>query len=120
MPYDESLAVRIRNLVSARRDVEEKRMFGGLAYMVRGHMTCGIVRDELMVRVGPATYEEALAEPHVREMDFTGKPIRGMIYVKPEGFDTRAKLERWLARALAYTEALPAKTKPATKKKPRR
>ena len=85
MSYDETLAERIRKALEHRRDVTEKKMFGGLAFLLEGSMFCGIVKDELMVRVGTARYEEALTEPHVRPMDFTGRPARGYVFVAPPG-----------------------------------
>lgn len=84
-------------------------MFGGLAFMVNGHMCCGIVGDALMLRVGPDAYDDSVSQPHARPMDFTGRPMRGMVYVDPAGFRTSAGLERWLARALRFVESLPAK-----------
>ena len=115
MAYDEGLAQRIRDVIDARRDVEEKKMFGGLAFLLRGHMAFGILGDELMVRVGPEAYEAALAQPHARPMDFTGKPIKGMVYVAPDGFAADEDLERWLERAQAFNATQPAKKPPAKK-----
>ena len=109
MTYDEGLAQRIREAFDERSDVTEKRMFGGVAFMVRGHMCCGVAREDLMVRVGPDAYGDALAQPHAREMDFTGKPMRGMVYVAPEGVDEDADLEAWIERGVAFSGSLPAK-----------
>jgi hypothetical protein len=117
MAYDERIAARIRRVVANRRDVEELRMFGGLCFMVRGHMACGIVGDDLMVRVGPASYDEALAEPHVREMDFTGKPLRGMVYVDRNGTSGEAGLGRWVGRGVEHALSLPPKEKAAKKRR---
>ena len=94
MAYNEKLAERIRRQLSDRTDVVERKMFGGLAFMVRGHMCCGVVGDELMVRVGPAAYEAALEEKHAREMDFTGKSLRGMVYVAAPGLASAKQLSR--------------------------
>ncbi len=77
MPYDEGLAERIRGILDNRRDVSERRMFGGIAFMIRGHMSVGIVKDDLMVRVGPETYDNLVRQPHSRPMDFTGRPMKG-------------------------------------------
>jgi TfoX N-terminal domain len=107
MAYNEKLAERIRQRLSDRTDVTERRMFGGLAFMVRGHMCCGVVGDELMVRVGPDFYEAALKEEHVREMDFTGKPLRGMIYVAPPGIASAKQLGKWVGRGLQFALSLP-------------
>jgi hypothetical protein len=110
MAYDHHLAARIRGVFGHRKGVEEKRMFGGLAFLVGGHMACGIVGEELMVRVGPKAYEAALAEPHVREMDFTGKPLRGMVYVGVEGIAAEPDLARWVECGHDYASSLPPKT----------
>jgi TfoX/Sxy family transcriptional regulator of competence genes len=80
--------------------VVEKKMFGGLTFMVAGKMACGVVHDDLMVRVGPDGDEAALAEPHTRPMDFTGRPMRGMVYVDPAGLATDADLGHWVDRAV--------------------
>lgn len=110
MAYDDTVANRVREaLASADADPVEKKMFGGLAFMVRGHMTVGIVGDELMVRVGKDAHEEALAQPHTREMDFTGKPMTGMVYVGPEGFADYTDLRDWVQRGLDFTSSLPPK-----------
>jgi TfoX/Sxy family transcriptional regulator of competence genes len=114
MAYDEGLAQRIREAIEGTPDVVEKRMFGGLAFMIRGHMTFGIVGDELMVRVGPEAHAASLALPHARPMTFTGKSLKAMVYVAVDGFAEDADLSAWLARGIAYTAALPLKeAKPA-------
>ena len=104
MSYDETLANRIRRALERRDDVVEKKMFGGLCFMVAGAMCCGLTKADLMVRVGPAQHDDALAQPHARPMDFTGRPMRGMVFVAPEGVRTDAALERWVARALAFVD----------------
>ena len=109
MPFDQGLAERIRRVLADRGDVVERKMFGGLCFMVSGNMCCGIVDDTLMARVGPDNYEEFLGEEHAREMDFTGKPLRGMIYVSPEGIDAEDDLETWVNRCIDFVETLPAK-----------
>ena len=109
MAYDETLAQRIRELLADRHSVVEKRMFGGIAFMLRGNMCCGIVRDDLMVRVGPERHEEALTQPHVRPMDITGRPMRGMVYVTPEGCRTDEALKRWVEQGLNFAATLPPK-----------
>ncbi len=109
MAYDEKLAERIRQQLSARTDVVERKMFGGLAFMVRGHMCCGVVGEELVVRVGPANYEAALKEKHAREMDFTGKPLRGMVYVAAPGLTRAKQLGKWVGRGLQFILTLPEK-----------
>ena len=109
MAYDEELAERIRRALAGRQGVSEKKMFGGIAFMLRGNMCCGIVGDELMVRVGPGRFQEALAEPHARPMDFTGRPMRGMVYVTPEGCRTDEALKRWVEQGLNFAASLPPK-----------
>jgi TfoX/Sxy family transcriptional regulator of competence genes len=108
MPYDEELAERVRDVLGPRDRVVERKMFGGLAFMVGGHMTCGIVRDELMLRLGEEEAEKALERSHVRPMDFTGRPMRGMVFVESAGLEGRA-LRGWVERAVAFTASLPPK-----------
>ena len=79
MSYDEKLARRIRKTLAATNDVVEKKMFGGLAFLLHGHMFCGIINEDLMVRVGPQQYEAALSQRHARPMDFTGRPLNGYV-----------------------------------------
>lgn len=112
MPYDEGLAERIRAIVEDDPRIQEKKMFGGLAFLVEGSMSVGIIRDELMVRVGPAAYAEALARPHAREMDFTGRPMRGFVQVAPEGFEDDADLATWVAAGIAYAGTQGTKQSP--------
>lgn len=110
MAYSEDVAGRVRTALS-EVDVawDERRMFGGLAFMVGGHMTVGIIGDELMVRVGREAHDEALALPHARPMDFTGRPMAGYVFVAPAGFDRDAELRAWVQRGLAFTATLPTK-----------
>ena len=116
MAFDEGLAQRIRDHLDDERDVIERKMFGGAAFMIRGNMCCGVVGDELMVRVGPDAYDEALLRPHAREMDFTGKPMRGMLYVGAKGIDADKDLAAWIDRGAAFASSLPGK-KPRKSKK---
>ncbi len=109
MAYDEGVAQRLREALSDEDDVVEKKMFGGIAFMHRGNMCCGVVGDELMVRVGADAYDTALREPHARPMDFTGRPMRGMLYVGTDGFESDEVLGAWLQRAMAFTKTLPPK-----------
>ena len=117
MAYDEGLAERIREVLQDRADVEEKIMFGGLCYMVSNHMCCGIVKDTLMARVGPNNYEKCLAQKHVSEMDFTGKAMKGMVYVSPKGFESDSDLTKWIGICTDFVESLPPrKLKPKERK----
>jgi TfoX/Sxy family transcriptional regulator of competence genes len=79
MAYDESVAGRVREALAERSDIAEKRMFGGLAFLLNGNMCVGVVKDELMVRVGPDAYDDLVGGPHVREMDFSGRPMTGWV-----------------------------------------
>ena len=109
MAYDEAVAERVRGALGNIPDVVGKRMFGGIAFMVRGNMCCGVIGDRLMLRVGPKGYESALARPHAKEMDFTGKPMKGLVYVEPAGFASPRDLKTWIDRALEFALSLPAK-----------
>ena len=109
MAYDEGVAQRLREALSDEDDVVEKKMFGGIAFMHRGNMCCGVVGEELMLRVGADGYDAALREPHARPMDFTGRPMRGMLFVGTDGFESDEALGAWLQRATAFTETLPRK-----------
>jgi len=109
MAYDEGLAQRLRECLADRADVTERKMFGGLCFLVGGNMAAGIVGDELMLRVGPAAYAECLARPHAREMDFTGRALKGMVYVAADGLSEDDALAAWLARGVDYAASLPAK-----------
>lgn len=109
MAYDERLATRVRRVFADRRDIEERTMFGGLTFMARGHMCCGLVQAKLMVRVDPLAYDRLLQEPHVQPMDFTGRPMRGFLYVEPAGVASAPALRKWIGRAVAFAERLPPK-----------
>ncbi len=106
MAYDEKLAKRIRGCLKGRHGISEKRMFGGLSFMLEGNMCVGILGDRLMVRVGAEGYDQALAEPHVKPMDFTGRPLRGFVYVDPEGFRTEDSLMKWIDRGVEFASSL--------------
>jgi TfoX/Sxy family transcriptional regulator of competence genes len=107
MSYDEKLAARVRRVLSDRRDVVEKKMFGGLCFMVNGKMCCGITGTDFMVRVGKAGYDAALSQPHARPMDFTGRPLTGMVYVAKDGLRTEAALGAWVGRGLTFVLSPP-------------
>jgi TfoX/Sxy family transcriptional regulator of competence genes len=108
MAYDEALAERIRTELLGRDDVEERKMFGGIAFMVAGRMACGVIRDDLMVKVGADGHDAALARPHTRPMDFTGRPMRGMVYVAPAGTAADGDLRAWVQQAVDVAVASPA------------
>ena len=107
--YDEGLAQRIHEALAESDGLGETKMFGGLAFMLHGNMCVGVSGDDLMVRVGPDAYAEALAQPHAREMDFTGKPLRGFVYVDPLGLESDEDLEAWIERGARFARSLPAR-----------
>lgn len=109
MAYDDGLAQRIREQLQDYPNVEEKKMFGGLCFMVSRHMCCGIVGDKLMARVGPGQYEEKLKKEHAATMDFTGKPMKGMLYVESEGVQSDKDLREWIDTCLNFIQTLPPK-----------
>ena len=109
MAYDEGLAQRIRDTLVDQDGLVEKKMFGGVAFMVHGNMACGVVKEDLMVRVGPDAYDEALDQDSARPMDFTGKPMRGMIYVDSNGLEEEDDLTGWVQRGVDFALSLPAK-----------
>lgn len=111
MAYDEGLAARVRGVLRDRTDVVEKKMFGGLVFMVGGHMTCGISGNQLMGRVGPARYREALAQEHASEMNFTGRSLKGFVYVSPEGVAEDEALAGWVRWCVDHSESLPPKSR---------
>ena len=94
-------------------------MFGGLCFMVNGAMCCGLTSTDFMVRVGPEKYREALAQPHARPMDFTGRPMRGLVYVDPPGIKTDAALARWVNRGVAYALTAPKRAPRSRRPRPR-
>lgn len=102
MPYDEQLAKQIRPLLNGTYSVVEKKMFGGLAFMVNGHMCCGVSGTDLVVRTGPDGFEEALSLPHARPMDFTGRPMKGFVFVSPDGYRSQSDLKGWTHRGLNF------------------
>jgi hypothetical protein len=104
--YDEDLASRVREVLPRGEAVTERQMFGGLAFMLGGHMLCGVVKDALMVRLGPEGAGRALGQPHVRPMDFTGRPMKGMVFVDPAGLHGGA-LRQWVDAAAGYVRGLP-------------
>ena len=109
MAYDEGVAQRIRENLEDRGDVVEKKMFGGIAFMVRGNMCVGVNGDDLMLRVGKMRHAELVERPHVRPMDFTGRPMDGFLFLAPDGYESDADLTAWIDTALEYVLTLPAK-----------
>lgn len=109
MAYDEGTAERVRKVVQSQRGISERRMFGGLAFMANGHMFIGVLGGTLMARVGPAGYAAALAKPHVREMDFTGRPMKGYALSRPRAWPSDQALAGWVNQCLAFATTLPPK-----------
>jgi TfoX/Sxy family transcriptional regulator of competence genes len=109
MPYDENLAARLRLLLQTHPRIEEKKMFGGVAFLIGGNMCCGIHRDNLIVRVGPERYEGSMALPNAGPMDITGRPMKGWVMVDPEGISTDDALRQWVEKGIAFAASLPDK-----------
>lgn len=109
MAFDDGLAERIRELTGADPSMSERKMFGGLCFMSSGNMSFGVLGSEIRVRVGPDAYAESLLHPHTREMDFTGRSMRGVVYVDPVGISEDDELVAWLQRGLTYARLLPPK-----------
>ena len=106
--YNEELADRVREALSERTDVEEKRMFGGLTFMVAGQMCCGVLKNDFVVRVEPTDFDALVAQPHVRPFDFSGRPMQGMVYVDLDGLSDAEALRIWVKRGTDYVAAHPA------------
>jgi len=109
MAYDEILAQRIRSGLAGEQGCTEKKMFGGIAFLLNGKMCCGVQDNRLVARVNPADYEQALKQSHVLPMDFTGRPMRGYVYVAPAALPTARSLQVWLDQYMTYVRTLPAK-----------
>ena len=109
MAYDFELADRVRRALETYPGISERKMFGGIAFMLNGNMCCGVANDDLMLRVGPDGYDDALAQPHARPMDFTGRPMKGFVFVAPLGLNEEEALKQWLERGMAFAQSLPAK-----------
>lgn len=109
MAYSESLARRIRDALVPRRGIVEKKMFGGVGFLLNGRMCVGIWKTSLIARLGPVQAAAALEDPDVVEFDVTGRPMKGWIMVQPEGLDTDEQLSHWIQRAVEFVQGLPAK-----------
>jgi TfoX/Sxy family transcriptional regulator of competence genes len=109
MAFDAGLADRIRLVLPPNRGISERKMFGGLAFMMHGHMFCGVVKSDLMLRLGEGGTATALLRPYTRPMDFTGRPLKSMIYVEARGLDSDESLRSWVESALKYVGNLPPK-----------
>ncbi|MGH3071449.1 MAG: TfoX/Sxy family protein [Gaiellaceae bacterium] len=109
MAYSEELAERVRDALRGRANVEERKMFGGLAFLLEGRMFSGVLGEQLVVRLGAEMGARALQEPHTAPMDFTGRPLKGYVYVAAAGLETAAALRGWLDDAIRFVETLPPK-----------
>ena len=109
MAYDERLVSRIRRLLKGRKQMTEREQFGGIGFLVRGNMACGVLGEDLLVRVGPDAHQAALADHHARPFALTGKPSRGWVLVGPPGLQTEAGLRRWVDLGLRFAQSLPPK-----------
>ena len=113
--YDEELAERVREVLAERTDVDEKKMFGGLSFMVGGQMCCGVLKNDLIVRIEPTDSDELVAEAGVRPFDFTGRPVQSMLYVDHAALADDDVLRAWVQRGLRYVAAHPPKRKRRTR-----
>lgn len=109
MAYDEALADRVRDALAPRPELSERKMFGGIAFMIGGHMAVGVIDDDLMVRLDPGDAEQALGEQHTRPMDFTGRPMKGMVFVDPAGTAADEDLAGWVDAGADFAASLPPK-----------
>lgn len=109
MAYDEGLATRVRELIGGEPGLAERKMFGGLAFLLDGNMACGLRGDDLIVRTEPAMHDRQLEEPGVRPFDLTGRPMQGWLLVAPSGHAEDDDLRRWVDRGVAYARSLPPK-----------
>ena len=109
MAYDEGLAQRVREVMEAHPMTDEKKMFGGVGFMIDGNIACGVLNDELIVRVGPLDYQAALDQRHTREFDITGRAMKGWIMVQADGYESDEALEIWVEKGVAFALTLPPK-----------
>ena len=109
MAFDETLAQRIRQRFGKRNGLTEKKMFGGIGFMLGGNMACGVHGQDMIVRVDPEETDKALSEPHTRRFDLTGRPMKGWILVEPKGLAKDADLGKWVGVGAKYAESLPPK-----------
>ena len=109
MAFDESLAARIRDALGRRKGIDEKKIFGGICFLLNGNLLVGVWKESLVVRLGKEEGEEALKEPHVKEFDITGRPMKGWVLVKPEGVTGDDQLKGWIQRAVQFVGKLPGK-----------
>jgi hypothetical protein len=109
MAFNEALAERIRQGLARRKGIEEKKMFGGIGFLLHGNMLVGVWKDSLIVRLGPEEGDEALKEPHVKEFDITGRAMKGWVLVEPGGVELDDQLNGWVQRAVRFVGRMPKK-----------
>jgi TfoX/Sxy family transcriptional regulator of competence genes len=109
MAFNEALAQRIRTALARKKNIEAKKLFGGICFLLNGNMLVGVWKDSLIARLGPEQSDEALLEPHVKVFDITGKPMKNWILVEPEGVEEDDQLKDWIQRAVKFVGKLPAK-----------
>jgi TfoX/Sxy family transcriptional regulator of competence genes len=109
MPFDESLADRVRPKLANLKQFAEKKMFGGIGFLLAGNMCVGVWKHYLIARIGPQNYDEALARPHVKEFDITGRAMRGWVMIEPKGVSDETDLAEWVHRAVEFVRRLPQK-----------
>jgi len=109
MPYDETLADRVRRALARRRGFVERKMFGGIGFLLNGNMCCGVWKEYLILRLGPKSADAALQQPYVKEFDITGRAMKGWVMVASAGIETDKELSDWIRRASRFVAALPAK-----------
>ncbi|RLS58778.1 MAG: RNA methyltransferase [Planctomycetota bacterium] len=116
MPYDETLAERLRCQLTRKRGIEEKRMFGGIGFLWQGNMALGVWRDWLIVRVGTTAAADLQYVPHAKVMDLTGRPMRGWLMIAPAGWDAENDLKTWVSHAMEFVKTIPRKSGPSDKR----
>lgn len=109
MAYNPVLAQKLQAILQGEVSLTRKEMFGGVGFLISGNMACGVIGDDLIVRVGPDNYDEALDQPHAHPFDFTGRPMKGWVTISPEGTATEKELMQWVGRGTAFARSLPPK-----------
>ena len=109
MVYDERLAERIRKTLGKNKNISEKHMFGGLSFMYGKKMLCGVLKDDLVLKMSPEQCEDALKKPNVRPMDFTGRPMKGFVYVNQKGCKSEKELKKWVDLSLNHAKSIKKK-----------
>src|SRR3989337_3979908 len=109
MAYDENLALRVRKLIGPTKGSSEREQFGGVAFLLRGNVACGIIGNELLVRVGPQRHDEAMSSQDAKPFSLTGRPSKGWVLVAPSGLRSPARLKKWVEMGLEFAKSLPPK-----------